>query len=200
MRIFVGIDLPAEIRERIAAFARDMSALAPDVRFVHPDTFHVTLKFIGEVSPARVDSLRAALRGVRVREFPITFRNTGFFPTRRAPRVFWVGIEAGSELAELAAHVDGVCANFGVMRETQPYRPHLTLARSGSGRPQRGRKDAPNLRFARLHERLAAIPAPEFGTMTATEFFLYESKLSPRGAQYSKLDRFVFTGNSAAKE
>ena len=51
--------------------------------------------------------------------------------------------------------------------------------------------DRRNSRFGKLQEKLAALPPPEFGTMTAREFFLYESKLSPKGSQYSKLARFV---------
>jgi 2'-5' RNA ligase len=54
------------------------------------------------------------------------------------------------------------------------------------------RGDRTNSNFAGLNYKLSQLPQPEFGTMTAREFFLYESKLSPRGAQYTKIERFPF--------
>ena len=104
--------------------------------------------------------------------------------------MFWLGIEAGEQLAQLAKAVDEAVARTGVPRETNDYRPHLTLARSGSGRPQPMPGDRPSPPLRRLGEKLEGKPAPDFGTMTAREFFLYESKLSPGGARYTKIARF----------
>ena len=86
--------------------------------------------------------------------------------------------------------VDAALLPLGVEKESRAYSPHLTLARSGSGRPQHAAGDTSNRQFARLQEKLAARPAPDFGTMTAREFFLYQSKLMRGGAVYSKLTRF----------
>jgi RNA 2',3'-cyclic 3'-phosphodiesterase len=200
MRLFVALDIPQEIRERIAQFQTGLKALAPDVRWVSTESFHVTLKFIGEVAPEQLDGFKKALAEVRSERFDVTFRNYGFFPNPRSARVLWVGIEAPEELAQLASAVDVATQTMGIAREEHAFTPHLTLARSGSGRPQRGRGDAANQRFARVSEHLQQFPAPEFGTMTATEFFLYESKLSPRGAQYTKLARFALEGRRAETE
>jgi 2'-5' RNA ligase len=161
------------------------------VRWVGTDTFHITLKFIGEVPGEHVDGYKKTLEDVRSQRFPVAFRNYGFFPTAKSARVLWVGIEAPEDLAQLANSVDRATHRMGIAREEHDFKPHLTLARSGSGRPQHGRGDATNQRFARVHQHLQQFPAPDFGTMTATEFFLYESKLSPRGAQYTKLARFA---------
>jgi 2'-5' RNA ligase len=122
----------------------------------------------------------------------IAFRGYGFFPTPRAARVFWVGIQAGPELAKLASDVDVALSRLGIPKEEHAFSPHLTLARGGkSGSPRRQKGDGPNPTFLRLQEKLAALPQPEFGTMTAREFFLYQSKLSPGGSIYSKLERFA---------
>ena len=64
------------------------------------------------------------------------------------------------------------------------------LARAGSARPQRMTGDRSNLAFRRLQERLATLPPPTLGRMTAQEFILFESTLSPKGAHYTKLERF----------
>jgi 2'-5' RNA ligase len=190
MRLFVALDIPQEIRTRIAQFQHGLQALAPDVRWVNTESFHITLKFIGEVPSDQLDGFKNALAQVKGVPFDVAFRGYGFFPTARSARVLWAGIEAPESLQRLAASVDEATHTMGVAREERELKPHLTLARSGSGRPQRGKGDAPNQRFARVHKHLEQVAPPEFGTMTATEFFLYESKLSPRGAQYTKLARF----------
>lgn len=89
--------------------------------------------------------------------------------------------------------VDQACSTLGIEPESRPFSPHLTLARSGSGspRPKKDEHSVPSMK--RLVERIAAMPAPDFGTIHAAEFFLYESKLSPSGAKYTKLKSFALT-------
>ena len=188
MRLFIALDIDEEIRRRIERFVDGVRGFAPDVRFVGPQSFHVTLKFLGESD--QVEQIKSALREVNVSQIEVAFRGYGFFPGAKNARVFWAGIEAGPELPELASAVDTVMAPFGFEREKGPYRPHLTLARSGSGRPKRMRGDRSNATFAGLDYKLSQLPKPEFGTMTAREFYLYESKLSPRGALYTKIESF----------
>ena len=190
MRLFVAIDLSEEIRHKVLRFIEGVSGFAPDVRWMKPEALHLTLKFIGEFPDARLQELKQAMASVRSEPFDISFAGTGFFPTPRAARVFWIGIKADERLAKLASAVDEATAKLGVEREQRAYAPHLTLARAGSGRPSRGKEDKPNNRLQTLRERLEKMPQPEFGTMTAREFFLYQSKLSPKGSEYTKLERF----------
>ena len=121
----------------------------------------------------------------------MNFRGYGFFPGARAPRVFWVGIEAGPKLSSLAALVDERLASLDIPKEEHAFTPHLTLARGGggSGSPRKQKADRPNRSFQRLQEKLAALPAPEFGTMTVREFFLYRSQLSPGGSKVHEAGR-----------
>lgn len=189
MRLFVALDIEPEIRQRLATFLDGVRGLAPEVRWVSVESLHLTLKFIGETE--KLDAIRQALAAVRGRATEVAFRGTGFFPTPRAPRVFWIGIEADAHLAPLAAAVEAALEPLGVERERREFSPHLTLARTGSGRPQRMAGDRPNSSFKRLQDKLAAMPPPDFGRMTAREFFLYQSKLSPKGAQYTRLERFA---------
>src|SRR5205814_7768835 len=100
---------------------------------------------------------------------------------------------ADERLAKLARAVDDTVAKLGVEREARAYTPHLTLARAGSGRPSPGKEYKPNNRFRKLRERLEKMPRPDFGTMTAREFYLYQSKLSPKGSEYTKVERFAFS-------
>src|SRR5262249_52666680 len=126
------------------------------------------------------------------RQSEIRFAGYGFFPTPRAPRVFWIGIKAGPELAALATSVDAATARLGIPREERAFSPHLTLARGGrgSGAPGWRKGDRQNSIFSVLEKRVAAMSDLDFGTMTAREFFLYQSRLSPRGSKYTKLHSF----------
>jgi 2'-5' RNA ligase len=192
MRLFIAIDIEPAIRERLATFVAGVRGFAPDARWVAPETFHVTLKFLGETAPDKAEHVKRALAAIARPPLDIRFAGTGFFPNPRSARVFWVGIEAGEPLTQLAAQVDDACSRLAFERERNPYHPHLTLARSGeraSGNPhQHGKRPEP--RFQRLAERLAAMPPPDFGTMTAREFYLYESKLGRGGAQCTRIERF----------
>jgi RNA 2',3'-cyclic 3'-phosphodiesterase len=192
MRIFIGIDLEDEIREKIARFLDGVRGFAPDARWVRPESLHITLKFIGEQKPEQVEAISDRLRRVESRAIETHLGGHGFFPTAKSPRVFWIGIQAGPELAELAANIDASVAEQGIPREDRPLSPHLTLARggSGSGSPKWRKSDRPNSTFAVLDKRLAAMGDLDFGTMTAHEFILYQSQLSPKGSKYTKLQRF----------
>jgi 2'-5' RNA ligase len=191
MRLFVALDLDDNIRSRIARFLEGVQGFAPGARWVRPDSLHVTLKFIGEQTEAQVE-IKRALAGIEADRFVIKLGGYGFFPDARAPRVFWIGIDGGSRLTSLAETVDSKLVPLQIPKEEHAYSPHLTLARSAgaSGSPRRQKRDGANRSFQRLQEKLAALPAPEFGTMTAREFFLYRSQLSPGGSKYTKLAGF----------
>ena len=193
MRLFIALDLDDTIRARIARFIEGVRAFAPDARWMKLESLHVTLKFIGEQPEASVTQIDTTLRTIGYAPVTIAFRGSGFFPTANAPRVFWVGLQAGPELGSLAATVDDKIAALGIPKEDRLYSPHLTLARGGSrnsGAPKTLKGDRSNHTFHRLRERLSAVPQPEFGTMTAREFFLYRSELSAKGSRYTKLTGF----------
>ena len=99
MRFFVALDIDDAIRGRIARFLDGVREFAPDARWVRPESLHVTLKFIGEKPEEEVDKIKRALETIAAERFEMSFRGYGFFPGARAPRVFWVGIEAGPKSA-----------------------------------------------------------------------------------------------------
>ncbi len=192
MRIFVALDLDPAIRERIQKFVEEIRTTAPDARWISGESLHVTLKFIGEHPDAEIAQIEASLRSIQVEAFQISSSGTGFFPTPRAARVFWIGIQAEDGLNRLAKTIDESLARIGIPKEDRAFSPHLTLARTRgeSGAPGRRKDDKPNRQFAKLQEFLSTHLHPEFGTMTAREFFLYRSQLSTRGSQYTKIARF----------
>jgi 2'-5' RNA ligase len=192
MRLFIALDITDAIRDRISLFLAGVSGFAPDARWAKPESLHVTLKFIGEQSEPAVEQIRNKLSAVQSAAAEIEFRGYGFFPTAKSPRVFWIGLQAGPQLAALAAQIDDKTASLGIPKEDRAFSPHLTLARiaGGSGSPRRGNTDGPNRTFQRLQEKLSALSTPEFGSMTARDFFLYQSQPSPKGSKYTKLAAF----------
>jgi 2'-5' RNA ligase len=201
MRLFVALDIDPEIRENLAQFRSAMKSLAPSVRWVSAESFHITLKFIGEQPPQRTQEIKRVLGAIRALPTTVSFRGAGFFPNPRSARVFWAGVEADEQLEKLARQVDEALATLKIASEERAFTPHLTLARGGdsrhprggSGRPGARPGDRPNALFAPVQQKLAAMAPPDFGTMTANEFFLYESRLSPAGAHYTKLAKFPLT-------
>jgi len=192
MRVFIALDIDDAIRQRILRFVGGVSGFAPHARWVRPESLHVTLKFVGEKPIEMVEEIKSALSNIRAESVEISFRGYGFFPTAKAARVFWVGIESGPKLPSLAKAIDDATFALGIPKEDHPYTPHLTLARGGrSGAPSHRKEDAPNKNFQRLQEKLAALVPPDFGTMTAHEFFLYQSQLSPGGSGYTKIGSFA---------
>jgi 2'-5' RNA ligase len=177
MRLFIALDIPAEIRARLTEYMERARALAPEARWARVEGLHVTLKFVGHVEDTKVEPIKAALRSIKTAPFEVKFVGVGFFPNPNAGRVFWAGVDGGDSLPSLASSIDAAMEKLGFSRETKPYHPHLTLARTSS-RPLR-----------ELRPLLADSP-PQFGTMTAREFFLYQSQPQKGGSKYTKLERF----------
>jgi len=103
----------------------------------------------------------------------------GFFPDARRPTVFWAGVEAPASLGQLAEQVEEAMRKIGFAREPRAFRPHLTLARFRVPQPQPA-----------LQALLTQQGEQELGNFAVSEFFLFESKLSPQGAEYRKVERF----------
>jgi RNA 2',3'-cyclic 3'-phosphodiesterase len=192
MRLFIALDIDDPIRERISRFVDEVRNLSLDARWVKLESLHVTLKFIGERPDDAVEQIKQELKDVSATTTEIKFRGYGFFPTPKSARVFWIGMESGPQLAQLAAAIDERMASLGIKKEDRAFSPHLTLARAagGSGSPRWRKGDGPNRAFSYLQEKLSALPVPEFGTMTPREFFLYQSQLLPKGSRYTKLAKF----------
>lgn len=180
MRAFVAIALPEEIHAELARRQQAIRAVCRDARWTRPEGIHLTLKFLGEISDTQAKLVTEALAAFGGFEnFSVEVRGFGFFPDARRPRVFWAGLEAPPALASLASRVEDAMEGSGFDREQRAFNPHLTLARFKTPRPQ------PEL--AGLVEQRKDL---SLGRFEVSEFFLFESKLSPAGAQYRPVARF----------
>jgi len=188
MRIFIALDIPAEIRARIVEYVERVRRLAPEARWARTEGLHVTLKFIGETSEERVEQIKSELNKVRSQPFLVKFDGVGFFPGERSPRVFWIGVEGGLALEQLASTIDEYLSKLGFQKEDRAYHPHLTLARSGSSA-------GAHHQLRPLASILQSEAQPHFGTMTAKELFLYRSQPQRGGSVYTRLQRCAFAEN-----
>lgn len=143
---------------------------------------HITLKFIGEIGEERVNAIRTALGAVHSpAPVHMAFRKVGFFPNERRPRVFWVGIEATPNLADLAAEIETRLASIGIAREARAFKPHLTVARFDEPRG-----------LDKLHAAIREAGEVEFGSVRSSEMHLYESNIERGGARYTRIESFSF--------
>jgi 2'-5' RNA ligase len=178
MRLFVAIEIAPDIRERIIGFMEQLKPKIPNARWSRPEGLHITLKFLGHVADEKVPPIQSALGTIDGAGFPITIERVGTFPNEKSPRVLWVGVKAETELARLAENVQAATSKLGFEREQRAFSPHVTLARL---------KEVPKKTNLK-----SVLPegTPSFGTMTAKDFHLYESKLSAQGSRYIKLASF----------
>src|SRR3972149_4129300 len=182
MRLFVALELTEAVRGALLELAARLGPAGADLRGVRPEGMHLTLKFIGEMPEAKLPLVREALGQVRSpRPVALEFHGLGYFPPGRRPRVFGVGVEASDNLPALAAEVEAALEPFGIPRENRPFAPHLTLGRFKSAD-----------RLERLQQEIARLPATHFGRVETSEFVLFQSRLSPHGAEYPRLESFPF--------
>jgi len=185
LRTFIAVTIPDSVREKIAEFQEELKQHGADVKWVRPESIHITLKFLGDVEEERIDEVaRAVQRAVEgVKPFPVSVGGAGTFPNDRRPRVLWVGVEESAEkLADLAMRIDGELSVLGFERERRKYSGHLTI----------GRVRSPN----RIGPTVEAMHSVEFegGVFEAAEVLFVKSDLKPTGAVYTALKRIKLQG------
>jgi 2'-5' RNA ligase len=132
MRLFIGINLPKKQRARIHSAVRPLRDEELPVRWVEPDNFHITLKFLGEVRRDQLEAVEAALVKVAssTRSFVTVLGGFGAFPTIRRPRVIWMSVGANPELRCLKQDLEWSLGEVGFAAEGRSFHPHVTLGRA----------------------------------------------------------------------
>ena len=179
MRLFVAVDLPDVVKDRLVAFKTDI----PTARWTNRHQMHITLFFLGETD--RMAEVRAALEGVQANPFDLSLAGVGRFPggSRRPPRVLWAGIDAPPELARLQARVVSALAAVGFEPDTRPFSPHITLARLKAERTVPAAAA-----FIERHTDFRA------GPVHVDRFTLYASQLTPHGSRYTVQAQYPLLG------
>ncbi len=176
VRCFVAADLTAEAREDLGRLQDRLRRAGLECRWAAPEALHLTLKFLGEVSPETFAALREALAlplGVGG-PLHLAAAGVGAFPSPQRVRVVWAGLTGDvAPLARAALTVEARVEPLGIAQESRPFRPHLTLGRARNPEGIRG-----------AQELLAAegpYRGPEF---SVSGLVLYESRLRPQGPEH----------------
>lgn len=181
MRLFTALELNPKVIAHMTELVRRLRPFA-DVAWVHPQNMHVTLKYIGDWRPHRLEELIRALNRVELNmDLTVQLAGLGFFPHARDPRVFWAGAENTPALRQLASRVDAEVHPLGIAPEVRPYQPHVTLGRIRERQP-----------LEDFHSAIEELPSREFGAISPDRFVLFESTITPTGAIYRRLAEFPF--------
>ncbi len=183
-RLFVAIDPPPEIRERLAGICCGL----PAARWVPPEQLHLTLCFIGEVSGATFLDIREALVEIKVSPFALRLQGVGFFPLRGQPRVVWAGIVTSEPLATLQRKITTRLFALGLEPENRKFFPHLTLARL---------HQTPPSRVGRYLQENGLFASSEF---VVDRFLLYSSMLGRKGASHTIEQWYWLAGGGGRQE
>ncbi len=186
IRAFIAIELNKEIKAKLDAFQERLKESCADVKWVNPDSIHLTLKFLGNIPPSSVKQVKEILNNVakKTAPFAIAFSKIGAFPKMDYPRVIWVGMEEGrNNIIELNRNLEDKLEKIGVVKEARPFEPHLTLGRVKSPKNKEELK-----KIAESLNRSLTTAAK----MRVSGITLFKSALSSKGAIYTPLSHATF--------
>jgi len=186
MRIFIALNLPKKERDRIHRASRRLRESEMPIRWIDPDHYHVTLKFLGDVRRERLPIVEEAIERVAAstKGFSTKLGGFGAFPTIRRPRVIWLGLEANPELRCLKQDLEWTLGDAGFGAETRAFHPHVTLGRADD----RGGAGA----FRGLDELMAGMDLK--GEVKVNTIDLMRSQLSKTGPSYTVLGSAKLSG------
>lgn len=193
MRCFIAIELPEYIKDFVEEIF-DLRSSVDGVNFVKKENLHITLKFLGEISPDMIGKISQILSEISSEFAPFILRvsHPGVFPDRVNPRVIWIGLEFSEVLKNLAKKIDDRLNLLGFEREKREFRAHITLARIKNFR--NGRyvfekliKSFMNRLSKTKNDVSDEVKYPQF---VVEAIVLMKSTLTPKGSIYESLEKF----------
>jgi len=190
IRAFIAIELPEAILEELERVeARLKPHMPPNaIRWVKPDSIHLTLKFLGQVPSDQLDLITSSLKAAAAQHaaFSLEVSRAGCFPNLHRPRVVWVGVvEQGHRLTALQRAVENSISPLGYPSEQRDFTPHLTLGRLARDVRQQDQK--------KIGEVVQAANVGVLGRWDVKQVALIKSDLKSSGAEYTILGRAPLT-------
>ena len=178
LRSFIAFDIEdIEIVRRLTEAQVDIAKTGADLKLVEPKNIHITVRFLGNISPGMVNKIYGAMENVSFKPFQVEIKGLGAFPNLRFPRVVWAGIRKGAEeLRNIFEQLEPQLRKLGFQPDPKGFSPHITIARVKTGRNK-----------AELARTLKELAEKEFGVMIAKCLRLKKSTLTPRGPIYTTL-------------
>lgn len=181
MRAFLAIEIPYDLKRYLTEVVKEIAPFVDGTRWVREDGYHITLKFLGDISDDKVEGINGALSTLKggYAPFEVSLGGISGLPDQRRPRVIVVTIENGIDIIEeIYHHIEDATTLIGFERERRHYRPHVTIGRRKSQGPIHSRA------FVRLADK----------PFVADGIVLFKSTLTSRGAIYEPLWKISFTG------
>jgi 2'-5' RNA ligase len=183
LRAFIAVEISPEIRQAIENSTAPLRAALNTslIRWVPAGNIHLTMKFLGGISPTNVEMLSQMLsvEASQHQVFKMTFEGLGAFPNSRRPRVIWIGIQAPPELEALQHGIEAATATLGYPTDERPFSPHLTIGRVKQKVNATG--------IQKIRAKLEEVQVGYLGATHVTAVHLFKSDLKPTGAVYTQL-------------
>ena len=182
IRSFIAIELPDEVRLELGQLEAQLkSGKQPWVKWVNPDSIHLTLKFLGNIANDRTGEITRAIEAAAqgIPPFHLDVKDLGVFPNLKRVQIVWVGISGEvDKLGELQQGIESNLACLGFAPESRPFTPHLTLARL---------RNQASLDERQRFGKLIAGTRFEAGAIEVDAINLMRSQLTREGAIYSRI-------------
>jgi len=183
IRSFIAIHLPQTIRDQLDQIITQLKQSCPSgsVRWVQSQNIHLTLKFLGDISPTNLDLLTDLLEAESAKHssFEFSIGKLGAFPNLQRPRVIWVGVEPAETLLNLQHRIDVETQRLGYASEARGFSPHLTLGRIS--------RSANSEDIHKISRAVTTTKVGQLGIVCADSVHLFRSDLRPGGAVYTPL-------------
>lgn len=188
MRTFIAIELPKEIKQELAKIQEQLKASGADVKWVKPESIHLTLKFLGEIEERKLEQINQILQEVTKNKstFQASISSLGAFPKIQYPRVIWVGINNGDEQTKkLAEDLEERIEKIGIPKEKRVFSTHITI----------GRVRTPNKRKELIQclDKLSNLFEGKNLGWEVRKITLFKSTLTPEGPIYEALKEAALT-------
>ncbi|MDR0268341.1 RNA 2',3'-cyclic phosphodiesterase [Paenibacillus sp.] len=189
LRLFIAVRLPDQLKSALEQWRKDNQHLLSFKRWTHREDYHITIQFLGDVEPDRVPAIANKLQSVasQFQPFELGFDKVGIFGVKTSPQVLWAGvIDYNDTLVRLQETVTKAMEEFGFVKESRPYHPHITIARKYAG-DQPFQLDS----LQPLLPQTTVLRHAQMGaTWTMNEFVLFSTHLHDR-PMYEILDSIV---------
>ena len=181
IRSFLAFDIESDsVRKKLASVQTLLLQTGADLKLVETQNIHVTIRFLGNITPNILERIHQEMKTVQFIPFDIQIKGLGAFPDVRYPRVVWAGIAKGAtELRSVFSQLEPKLQQLGFAPDSRGFSAHLTIARVRSGRNK-----------AQLAKFLNDNAEYEFGLIRGECLRLKQSDLSPKGPVYSTLREF----------
>jgi 2'-5' RNA ligase len=186
VRAFIAVEIPETIRHELVKIQNELKPLLQQdsVSWVQPSHLHLTLMFLGDVTPEGVSKIIDACQfTASVASFELTLDRIGFFPHLGKPRVLWFGYEPSNSLMQLQERIETGAEEAGFPTERKKFTPHVTCARFKELHFNETDRKAWNDRIGTCRFSF---------THRAHSVTLFQSHLSSRGSTYTVLKKFAF--------